>query len=357
MRIVVAGRSRATANTNNTNHTTDARQAQGELLRPVGETGATLVSTPLEEHRTENGDEATRPADHEVAGMSRRQQSPTGGRAEEATGAQQRKRRGRTTKAHVTIGSQNMSGRGSLYSLDNKWTALSQTMREKKLGIMALQETHLPPEDVETVHKMYGKRIRLVNSPDPTNASGARGVAIALNRELVDISDVTSHVLVPGRALIVRTKWHNDKYITIMNIYALNDVAANEEFWAAIENALDNPRVPKPDVLLGDFNLVEEAIDRLPMKDSTPGAVEALQSLLGKLHLHDGWRITEPSCCDYTFPQRGSTTRSRLDRIYVSQDVLNRSYEWRIESTNIPTDHRLVSVQLTAAEAPYIGKG
>ncbi|EPS92843.1 hypothetical protein FOMPIDRAFT_1033882 [Fomitopsis schrenkii] len=250
-----------------------------------------------------------------------------------------------------------MSGRGSLYSLDNKWTALSQTMREKKLGIMALQETHLPPEDVETVHKMYGKRIRLVNSPDPTNASGARGVAIALNRELVDISDVTSHVLVPGRALIVRTKWHNDKYITIMNIYALNDVAANEEFWAAIENALDNPRVPKPDVLLGDFNLVEEAIDRLPMKDSTPGAVEALQSLLGKLHLHDGWRITEPSCCDYTFPQRGSTTRSRLDRIYVSQDVLNRSYEWRIESTNIPTDHRLVSVQLTAAEAPYIGKG
>ncbi|EPS93295.1 hypothetical protein FOMPIDRAFT_1104040, partial [Fomitopsis schrenkii] len=107
----------------------------------------------------------------------------------------------------------------------------------------------------------------------------------------------------------------------------------------------------------GDFNIVEEAIDRLPMRDSPAGPREALRDMLTQLHLHDGWRITEPSTRDYTFPQRESATRSRLDRIYLPTELLSRSFEWDISSTVVPTDHRLVSARLTTSSAPFIGKG
>ncbi|EPT02708.1 hypothetical protein FOMPIDRAFT_1029037 [Fomitopsis schrenkii] len=230
-------------------------------------------------------------------------------------------------------------------------------MRERRLGIVALQETHLAPEDVETVHSMFGKRVRVFNSPDPDNAMGTRGVAFALNRELVDVSAVTVHVLVPGRAILIKTKWHNDTQITALNVYAPNDQPSNEAFWSTLSQAFDGASLPRPDVMLGDFNLTEEAIDRLPMKDSPSSTLEQLQGITRKLRLYDGWHLTEPSTCEYTFPQRSSATRSRLDRIYVTHALLNRSYDWTIASTTIPTDHRLVSVQVTAAGAPHIGKG
>ena len=37
-------------------------------------------------------------------------------------------------------------------------------MQEKKLGIMAIQETHLTEEDVNTIHQIYGRRLRVFNS-------------------------------------------------------------------------------------------------------------------------------------------------------------------------------------------------
>ncbi|TFY54492.1 hypothetical protein EVJ58_g8829 [Rhodofomes roseus] len=151
--------------------------------------------------------------------------------------------------------------------------------------------------------------------------------------------------------------WHKEENLTILNVYAPNDATANSAFWPMIEEYYANPRHKLPDILIGDFNAIEESIDRLPPREDPTSTIEPLQRLLTRLRMKDGWRITNPTQCDYTFPQRASEVRSRLDRIYVTGRLLQSSQVWRIQSTGIPTDHRLASALLSTKNAPYIGKG
>lgn len=282
-----------------------------------------------------------------------------GRRAAEAGPKEEHRRpeRGRKTKASLLVGSLNMNGRGPLTGGDSKWNAINQVLREKKLGILLLQETHLTDEDAANIRDLYGWRIHLLNSPDPDRPSSARGVATILNREVVDTSEVQLTKIVPGRALLVTTRWHAGHKITILNIYAPNDPTENEAFWQRLRRAFTDGNLRKPDMVAGDFNLVEEAIDRLPMRESPGAPLAALKSFLDTLDMHDGWRLSNPNAAAFSFPQRGGTRRSRIDRMYVRGSLLDQALCWEILSTGVRTDHCLVTARMTTASSPYIGKG
>ena len=180
----------------------------------------------------------------------------------------------------MKIGSLNVSGKGLLYDVNNKWAAIHRLVRDKKLGVLAIQESHLTGDDVRIIHDLYGRRLHVLNSPDPTCANAARGVAFVLNREIVDVKSATLTELVPGRAATLKMKWHADKDITIVNIYAPNNTRENETFWQSLKEMKQNGRKPKADILLGDFNLVEDALDRLPVRDDPQAPQISLRELL-----------------------------------------------------------------------------
>ena len=50
------------------------------------------------------------------------------------------------------------------------------------------------------------------------------------------------------------------------------------------------PSIPKPYIMLGDTNIVEEAIDRLPAHMDPVGATRAMANLKAHLDLTDRWR-------------------------------------------------------------------
>ena len=66
---------------------------------------------------------------------------------------------GRKTRANIKVGTLNVCGKGALYGEENKWTAIHRLVRDKKLGILAIQETHLLAEDIATIHNLYGRRL------------------------------------------------------------------------------------------------------------------------------------------------------------------------------------------------------
>ncbi|TFY58490.1 hypothetical protein EVJ58_g6390 [Rhodofomes roseus] len=252
-----------------------------------------------------------------------------------------------------------MNGRGNLASLGtSKWNALNQVLREKKIGVLGLQETHLDEQAVEEIHRLYGRRIKLFNSA-AENATSTQGVAFVLNREIVDTDNASAQVIIPGRALILRMRWHADALLTILNVYAPNNHSENMRFWSKLEALTRDGTIPRVDVLLGDFNIVEEPIDRLPARPDPhgPGAVQALRNFLKIQKVLDGWRITDPTTKDYTFPQRGSRQKSRLDRIYASEELCSKALLWDIQYTAVQTDHKLAIAKFTSAAAPFIGKG
>jgi len=50
-------------------------------------------------------------------------------------------------------------------------------------------------------------------------------------------------------------------------------------------------------------------------------------------------------------------SRSRIDQIYIKENILNHSLDWHIEDPDVQTDHKLISCKIYNYNAPSIGKG
>ncbi|KAJ7093327.1 hypothetical protein B0H15DRAFT_776734, partial [Mycena belliarum] len=141
---------------------------------------------------------------------------------------------------------------------------------------------------------------------------------------------------------------------------APNAPAENAAFWITIREYFENrPNQNKPDVMGGDFNIVEDPIDRLPPRADNTAAVDALDELKTYLGLVDGWRKTFPTTRAYTYYQSEAQggAQSRLDRLLVKRGTFEHTFEWEMQTVGIPTDHRMVSLKLTTEDAPSIGRG
>ena len=138
-------------------------------------------------------------------------------------------------------------------------------MRDNKVGVMAVQETHLTDDLADQFKTMFGDKFSLYYSPDPMTRN-AKGVAIILDKKMIKTEDVTITTIVPGRAMSAALPWQGDSQVNVMTIYAPNAPAENRDFWKEINEKVTANRRIRPDVLLGDFNLVEDAIDRIPSK-------------------------------------------------------------------------------------------
>ena len=164
-------------------------------------------------------------------------------------------------------------------------------------------------------------------------------------------------MLIPGRALLAKIPWHDDSQIKILNVYAPNDAKENENFWTELNNmTLARPDL-RPDLMLGDFNLVEDGLDRLPCHLDDASAVAALGELKSNLSLVDGWRRTHPDRREYTHQHTPNASQGRIDRIYITNDLLKSATEWKINNPSIETDHWIVSARITTPNAPEIGRG
>ncbi|KAJ7043839.1 Endonuclease/exonuclease/phosphatase [Mycena alexandri] len=242
---------------------------------------------------------------------------------------------------------------------EDKWPHLSRLMFDERIGIMAVGETHLTEAQIEEIEEaaMGRKRLRIFNSIDPDHPNKG-GVAVVLNRDITNTENIKVRRLIPGRAILVTIPWHNKLTLTVLAVYApAGSPAENKAFWEELHRLWMTENLPVPDVMLGDMNIVEDAIDRLPHRTDDAGAAHALADFKRILELKDGWRMTYPDTKQYTF-SRGTGSHSRIDRIYVSPTLFKKCRHWDIsDAAGDLTDHRLISVNICAPGAPYIGPG
>ncbi|KAF5367236.1 hypothetical protein D9615_010673 [Tricholomella constricta] len=195
---------------------------------------------------------------------------------------------------------------------------------------------------------------------DPVNPTGRAGIAIVLNKELTNVNGARITEIVPGRAIHIQTNWHRAEQISILSVYApnLSNGDENAKFWKTIHDYLvTHPRM-KVDIMTGDFNMVEDTLDRIPAREDPQEAVEELDNLKSMLGLVDGWRTTFPTTKVFSFLQDATRAQSRLDRMYVTLSILQTAREWKMEPSGIPgTDHKMISAQVAHQNAPWIGKG
>jgi len=229
-------------------------------------------------------------------------------------------------------------------------------MREQNIGVLAVQETHLTNKLADQFNTLFGNRLTLLHSPDPTTRN-ARGIAIILNKKIVNTSDLKPTKIVPGRAILVSIPWQDNQRLQILAIYSQNIPKEVRTFWKTINNTINGNPSLAPNIMLGDFNLVEDAIDRLPSKADDAQTVETLRNFKNKHNLIDGWRKANPEEKGYSWARESDGTQSRLDRIYVNEEFFNDCKDWEINPAPIPTDHDIVSAKISTPSTPVIGKG
>ncbi len=279
-------------------------------------------------------------------------------------GKKNKERQARKSALHIA--SLNINGFGNLVRdhPDNKWGRIYRMMSENRIGVLLLQETHLTEERKASIHEMFARKIKILHSANPDAPTQREGVAVVLNARYIDTAGAKATVIVPGRAIQVKLQCPGGDTRHILCVYAptSNGVAERKAFYDDVRSYYEaHPRVAKPDLMAGDFNNVEDAIDRLPIGDGPDQSILALDDLklsLG-LMLADGWRITNPTMREYTF-HHGTGRQaifSRLDRIYVNPKTFDNARNWRICEAGVRTDHSLIMVQLTSEKAPIIGPG
>jgi exonuclease III len=281
---------------------------------------------------------------------------------EEGAEGRNRKKCKKNTRASIKIATLNMRGHGEVNDLEhesanNKWWQISKLVREKRIGILALQETHLDRELLDRLNEAFSGSLSIHVSRNPVDVN-AKGVAIVLNKALTNTEGASTTDIIPGRALLMKIPWHGNETLKVLAVYAPNVPAESREFWKEIQEVWERDNLPKPDIMLGDMNFVEDATDRMPCHTDSAETTRVFQTLKNRFLLQDGWRQMNPSERRFTYYQKATQSQSRIDRIYTSAKVLKNASDWDTESPgDIVTDHRLTSVRITHPQMPYIGPG
>ncbi|KAF9038734.1 hypothetical protein BJ165DRAFT_1407849 [Panaeolus papilionaceus] len=233
------------------------------------------------------------------------------------------------TWAYLTIGSLN-TNRGGSMQMCTKWEHVNQIVREGKVDILAVQETHLTTEWAEDLQTR------------------------------TQWEETCTIELIQGRAIIVTIPWKQDKTLNIFAIYAPNETEAQINFWETLEEIFNPRNIPKPDVMLGDFNLVENKMDCDPPHKDPQAAVKKLQDFHTKYDLQDLWRRENPEVINFTYLQFQNTTnksQSRIGCIYIKGNSTNLCYDWISRHSGIKSNHKLITVRIEDPMMPFIDKG
>ncbi|KAH6911108.1 hypothetical protein BKA70DRAFT_1220156 [Coprinopsis sp. MPI-PUGE-AT-0042] len=227
------------------------------------------------------------------------------------------------TRAHIRVGSLNIRGGGST-ATEEKWQQINRVMKEGKISVLAVQETHLSEERTKELNTQFAGRMKIYNSNED-DVTNARGVAIVVDHNLTKGGPITTRKIIPGRAIMTTIPWKNGREkLTFLAVYAPNERDQNALFWTA---------PPDPD---------------------NEDAMEAIQVLKQKLEMVDGWRMENPERIMYSWarptnqPQNENevSSKSRIDRIYILRSRFPTSCDWKYSSHPIRSDHDIISASV-----------
>ena len=223
-------------------------------------------------------------------------------------------------RANICISSQNVNR--AVVPAENmnyreKWRAISNTVHAEKTAILAIQESHLNQDMMETLGRNFEKNLKIMISALPDNPWASAGIGFVINKQLIEPDEIEMHKLIPGRAAYLKVKWLKTCNTTILNVYAPNDRSEHANFWVKVITERRVKHLPKPDFMLGDFNVMEDPMDRMPPKLDDESAIAALREVRHEWDIRDTWRWA--NLTEHAFTYRAQTQnehiQARLDCI------------------------------------------
>jgi exonuclease III len=194
-------------------------------------------------------------------------------------------------------------------------------MHTERIAILAIQESHLDHDMMETLRKSFEKNLVILNLTHPDTPQDMAGVSFVINKQLVELEEIEMSKLIPGRAVMLKMKWLKLCSATLLNIYAPNDRGEHTNFYTKIMTERQAKHLPIPDLTMGDFNITEDAIDRMPPRLDDESAIVALREVRHTWDIRDTWHQANPTENAFTYKAQmwGERIQAWLDHIYISK--------------------------------------
>jgi ribonuclease HI len=252
----------------------------------------------------------------------------------------------------IRIGTFNIRGRADERKR-SKYKDLTTLIRKNGIAILAVQETRLNEIEKDRIEKANPKILIESNS----DSTAKEGVGFVLNKDMLKNKTWKHTPIIKGRASRLQIKWNEDDGLDIINIYAPNETKKKIEFLEQMQKELEKMEDLENPMLIGDFNFVEEDIDRFPVRQDDNKITTEMNKLIKKYQWIDGWRITHPNETDYTFNQKATGSKSRIDRIYTTREQFVYTYDWGMMKNMGISDHEIAYVDILKSGLPFIGPG
>lgn len=231
----------------------------------------------------------------------------------------------------------------------------------KCYDVALLQEVHNPTAKTQ---KIFNFKINedIYISPGTNHKAG---VAIYINTMNPNIKVIPNSLRIDqeGRIISIQISWFNHNY-TLVSIYApVNDDKSRSEcFEDLMKGGYILPRTNN--IIGGDFNVCLNPAKDLQNYSGTMDYAkvhkESMRTLMGLLehaNVQDSWEAYNSTFLDnkqvFTWRQGGpfsaSTTRSRLDRIYIS-DLLARNVVHATVQETVMSDHMIYEIHIMTPE-------
>jgi exonuclease III len=229
---------------------------------------------------------------------------------------------------------------------NNRWNEINAVLRNKNIATLAVQETHLTRDRCSQIETQFGKRLTLFASPNPIHPTQCSGVAIVLNKEKINTDTAVRNHLQTSHPHYPRLATECAPNVPMCICTKHHQIC---QHWTDIELYFRrNPATPHPQVLLGDFNMVENSVDRTPCRTDPLDCQEALTGLLSYLNVGDTFQCTYPTEHQFTFAHSSQSTHSQIDHMYLSPGLLRASSGWTLLGSGLDTtDHKIPSIQIT----------
>ena len=202
----------------------------------------------------------------------------------------------------------------------------------RRAKIVLLQETHSCTKDETVWTSEWGGKIYFSHGTEMS-----KGVCILVPK---NFEWLVQTVKTDEGGRWVRCDFaKNEIIVTVFNIYAPNK--DTPEFYAELGRELHDCSEHK--IIMGDFNLTLEKLDRLGSTTNNNKARAVLANLMQDFNLEDSWRIRNPTEIQFSWFKGVQNTSnfkaSRIDYILISRGI-DQMVEQCLYITGFQTDHR-----------------
>uniref|UniRef100_A0A670K5V5 Reverse transcriptase domain-containing protein n=1 Tax=Podarcis muralis TaxID=64176 RepID=A0A670K5V5_PODMU len=220
-----------------------------------------------------------------------------------------------------------------------KRNKIEQFLKRKNLDVICLQETH-----VARRHKKVLINKRLGNEFESSDKGKKRGVVLYV-KDKIEAKQIFKDD--EGRLIAVQLSWQGENLI-VVGVYAPN--GNKSEFFKNLEEKLVEYMDQKI-ILLGDMNgVVSLEMDRHREGVSRDGKLpKSFFSMAKNCNLLDIWRLRHPLDKQFTFYSEPNQSMSRIDQVWISNELCPRVKQVEIRPKVI-SDHNPLELELESLE-------